>query len=280
MSVESSTVIDARGEARRRLTVLVTRPSEGGRHLAERLEGAGFRAEVFPLIEIEPPSDPEPLMAAAARAAAGGYEWIALTSANGARAFADALARLPEGPGRKPLAPHADTAIAVVGPATANEVEAQGWRVDLMAEVHTAEGLLDALSRTAPRREARILIPQAEAARDVLASGLRGLGARVDVVLAYRTAPVGGACLESLRRLLREGRVDLVTFASPSAVEAYDDALGDEGRGVPAAAIGPVTASAAERLGFRVAVVAERHTSEGLVEAVSRWADSESPGPV
>jgi len=279
MSVESSTVIDAPADARRRLTVLVTRPSERGRQLAERLEAAGFRAEVFPLIEIQPPSDPEPLVAAAARAVAGAYDWIALTSANGVRALAGALARLPADPGGKPFAPHADTGIAVVGPATADEVEAQGWRVDLMAGVHTAEGLLDALSETALQREARILIPQAEAARDVLPTGLRSRRAQVEVVIAYRTAPVGGACLESLRRLLREGRVDLVTFASPSAVEAYDDALGDEGRWVPAAAIGPVTASAAERLGFRVVVVAERHTSEGLVEAVSRWAESESPGP-
>jgi len=278
MSVESSTVVDAPGGAGRRITVLVTRPSERGKHLADCFEAAGFRAEVFPLIEIGPPSDPEPLMVAAARAVAGGYDWIAFTSANGARALAGALARLPAGPGGKPLAPDVDTAIAVVGPATAGEVEAQGWQVHLVAGVHTAEGLLDALSHAVPQREARILIPQAEAARDVLHSGLRSLGAQVDVVIAYRTAPVGGARLEALRRLLREGQVDLVTFASPSAVEAFDEALGEEGRGVPAAAIGPVTASAAERLGFHVVVVAEHHTAEGLVAAVSRWAESEALG--
>jgi uroporphyrinogen-III synthase len=70
---------------------------------------------------------------------------------------------------------------------------------------------------------------------------------------------------------LRAGEVDVVTFASSSAVRNLLKMLGGD-RGVLEkpliACIGPVTAATARRLGLRVDVEAPEHTIEGLLEAL------------
>jgi len=105
-------------------------------------------------------------------------------------------------------------------------------------------------------------------AREVLAEGLRARGAEVDSVLAYRTVtPAGtGAVLE---RAVEAG-ADLVTLASPSAVEGLVSALGPRSTQLPVAVIGPVTEHAARAAGLDVRVVASPSTVEGLVAAIRR----------
>jgi uroporphyrinogen-III synthase len=74
----------------------------------------------------------------------------------------------------------------------------------------------------------------------------------------------------ALRAALHAGQIDLLTFTSPSAAENLLDSVGDDALRAPVAAIGPVTAEAATRLGYRVAAVADPHTVEGLLAAVTR----------
>jgi uroporphyrinogen-III synthase len=103
----------------------------------------------------------------------------------------------------------------------------------------------------------------------VLAAGLRAQGWQVDRVVAYHTdAPEASA--EPLREALRRG-VDLVIFASPSAVETFVEAAGEDGSGIPAAVIGPTTASAAAVAGMEVRITASPATAEGLLHAIARY---------
>jgi uroporphyrinogen-III synthase len=164
----------------------------------------------------------------------------------------------------------------VVGAATAAAVEREGWRADLVPRAYTAEGLLDAFGGVV-LDGVRVLIPAAEAARDALPEGLRTMGAEVERVVAYRSILPEGADATRLRALLGSGALDLVTLASPSAAEALVDLAGEAALRVPAAVVGPVTADAAGRLGYRVVTVAEPHTAEGLVEAVCRWLNALPP---
>ena len=64
-----------------------------------------------------------------------------------------------------------------------------------------------------------------------------------------------------------ERGVDMVTFASPSAVRSFHGLVGGEVV-ADAGVIGPVTADAARELGYRVAVEADPFTIPGLVEAI------------
>jgi uroporphyrinogen-III synthase len=100
----------------------------------------------------------------------------------------------------------------------------------------------------------------------------------VDVVVAYRAALAAPAERERLRALFRDGLLDLVTLASPSAAEGLLDLAGPDVLAVPAAVIGPVTAEAARALGYQVVAEAEPHTAEGLVSAVAKWASDSRPG--
>jgi uroporphyrinogen III methyltransferase/synthase len=158
--------------------------------------------------------------------------------------------------------------IAAIGPATAQALAACGLRVDYMPQVYLAKQIAAGIGDVAGQR---ILLPRAERAPKHLAQALRGKGAVVDEVAAYRTLAVGAP--DELKALLADGQIDIVTFTSSSTVRNLVAGLQEE---TPAnvlsrclvACIGPVTARTATRLGIRVDVVAREHTIPGLVEAI------------
>jgi uroporphyrinogen III methyltransferase/synthase len=123
-------------------------------------------------------------------------------------------------------------------------------------------------------RGARVLIPRAAAARDVLVRELRRHGARVQVVPVYRTV-ASSAGWPAIREALRGGRLDLVTFASSSTVEHFVRRFRSAAdrrrlRRVPAAVIGPITAATARRHGFTIAVEPREFTIPALAKAIAR----------
>jgi len=93
-------------------------------------------------------------------------------------------------------------------------------------------------------RGARVLLARAAEAREVLPAELTRGGATVDVVPAYRTVR-NTANAEELRAMLRDGKIDAVTFTSSSTVRYFLELVGPEGierlRGVVVASIGPIT---------------------------------------
>lgn len=217
-------------------------------------------AEVLdvPLTRIEA-LDPAPLAAAVAQGAR--YRWVVVTSVNGVR-FLDE-ARRAHG---TPTLAHCQ--LAVVGRATADAALAAGWTVTVMPERFVAEAVLDALAARSDIDGAHILYPAAAGARDLLPDGLRALGATVDVIPVYRSAPdLTGQ--QKLRTLAAQGGIDLVTVAAPSAVDALLEALPPEhARRMPVACIGPITARAARVAGFPVAVEADNATPAALVRSI------------
>jgi uroporphyrinogen-III synthase len=100
------------------MRVLVTREE-----LVARVESLGHDAVLCDLIRVEPLGE-EPVDARA-------YDWLVVTSRNGARE----LAR------RGVIA----NRIAAIGPATAEALASHGLHVDLVAATHTQEGLRDEL---------------------------------------------------------------------------------------------------------------------------------------
>jgi uroporphyrinogen III methyltransferase/synthase len=132
---------------------------------------------------------------------------------------------------------------------------------DLVPPEYVAESLLGAFP-PAPPGGGAVLLPRAAAARDVLPDGLRAGGWTVDVVEAYRTVTAE----PDADALAAAADADAVCFTASSTVTAYL-ALGAP---VPpvVACIGPVTAGTARRAGLPVTVVADRHTVDGLVDAL------------
>jgi uroporphyrinogen III methyltransferase / synthase len=241
--------------------VVVTRAAAQAGALSERLRALGADVLEMPATRVEP-LDPAPLAAALARL--GEYDWMAFTSQNAVRLVWEALRAA--GLDARALA---GVRVCTVGSATGEALLARGIAVDVVPIRFVAEGVLEALAGRTDVQGARVLYATAEGARDVLPAGLRALGAVVDVVPVYRSAP-DGAGAEQLRQALADGAVDLVTFTSASTVHGYVQAVGAElARRAPAASIGPVTSEAARAAGITVAVEAAESTIPGLVAAVA-----------
>lgn len=241
--------------------ILVTRRPEQSSGLAGALRERGATVIEVALIAVAPPLDPAPLDAALRRLE--DYDWIAFTSANAVRAVADRVRTL----GLTPRFPRG----ASVGPATTEAIDeslpACAVEMEPLADFR-AEGLLSAF-RDEQIRGRRFLLPVSDKAREVLADGLAARGAAaVDRVVAYRTV-VPSHAGPALGSALAAG-IDVVTFASPSAVESFVE-LAPAGRGdLRVAVIGPVTEARARALGLHVIVVAEPSTAEGLADSLSR----------
>jgi uroporphyrinogen-III synthase len=239
--------------------VLVTRQPEQAAGLAEALAREGAQVVEVPLIEIAPPGDPAPLRDAVDRLS--DYDWLVFTSANAVRAFAIELSA---------RAVPAGVRIATVGPSTSDAVtdSLPGVTVALTpAREFRAEGMVAAFAEQNVKG-LRVLIPASARARDTVASGLTSQGARVDVVTAYRTLTPADAPAR-LAAALAAG-VDVVTLASPSAVEGFVASCPPGVARPRAVVIGPVTEEAARKAGLEVAGVGGAEGPEGVVGLLER----------
>jgi uroporphyrinogen III methyltransferase/synthase len=250
----------------------VTRAADQAAELVALLEARGAVAVEAPMIRIAPPDDTAPLDAVCRSLAR--FDWVVFSSVNAVEALVG-RARLVTG-GLHSLA---RPKLCAVGSATADRLARHALTVSVVPAEYRAEALADALARSAPLRGVSVLIPRSDIGRDVVARELTAQGARVTEVVAYRTVPVdptrdGGP---DVARLLREGRLDAVTFTSSSAVDNLARALGGSEAatrllgGVAVACIGPVTADATARHGVRADVVPAEYTVPALVAALGNW---------
>ena len=247
--------------------VVVTRARAQAAPMTRRLESLGAEAILAPTIEIVPPEDPGPLDAACARV--GTFDWVVFTSANAVSFF---VRRLADVGGVRRLR---GVRLCAVGAATAEALADRGLRTDLVPDEYRSEGVLRALHGQGALTGSRVLLPRGNPARGLLPTELRRAGAEVTAVTAYRTAPADleGRAAE-LRRMLGDGRVDVVTFTSGSSVRNFARAIGEEQAGgllrrAEVACIGPVTAAAASRLDIAATIVPAESTVPALVQAVA-----------
>ncbi len=236
--------------------VATTRAGDPEDSLVRLLEEEGATVLVWPTLTVDGPADPKPLRTAAR--SLDKYDWVVFTSARAVPALTD-LASLP-GDG---------TRVAAVGDATASALDRAGWSVDLIGGGQGAQALVEAMAGSATLDGSRVLFPAGSLARAVVEKELRALGADVERVEAYRTRqtpPDGGRVRADLRR-----GVDVVTFASPSAVHSLDEALNHDLRGalegVRIAAIGGTTAESLAELGISDVEVNSGGGMAGLVDA-------------
>ena len=101
---------------------------------------------------------------------------------------------------------------------------------------------------------------------------LRERGAKEVVVApAYRTIKPKGAQIARVRELIASGKIDLVTFTSSSTVTNFCEMMDMSGKGIRAAAIGPITGATAEERGFEVVVRPREYTIEALTAAIGEY---------
>ena len=223
--------------------IVITRPE--AKPLADELERLGAEVTVVPLIEIRPA---EGRALEDAIDTMGTFDWVVLTSVNGVAAVAQGLAGLG-----------GDARVAAVGPVTADAIREHGVEPAFVAtrasdDIAAGLGEIEGL---------RVLLPQADLAEPHLADELRGRGAHVESVVAYRTVLVE----PPMWGILPLRIADAVVLASGSACRSLA-AAGGAGGGAMLVCIGPKTAKVAREVGLKVGLVADEATSDGIIRAL------------
>lgn len=248
--------------------VVITRPRAQAEPLAARLAGLGIRADIFPLLEIQPLEDSGALAAAMARL--GDYALVAFVSPNAVDAAFPFIAEWPAGVIAAVVGAGSRQALARHGLTDANA------RLAFPADPHRtdSETLLDVLDLAALRAR-KVLIVRAETGRELLAERLRDAGIEVDKVAAYRRCapPLDAARSRQLAALLAAGH-DWVITSSEALRNLQQDVLQIAG---PAGwdairACGLIVphhriAEAAEAMGF-TQVTLTSSGDEGLLAAI------------
>jgi uroporphyrinogen-III synthase len=222
--------------------VLVTRAAAQAGSLDAALRDAGLEPVGVPAIavEIDPPGGD---LDAAARVLHT-FDWVVVTSLNGAKAILLAAERVSTSLG--------NPAWAAIGDASAEILEREDVQVDFRPSRADAATLADELPST---RRQKVLLLRGNLAGDGLPKRLRDRGAVVSDVVAYRTVEGPAASRQILRDAFAQGRPDAVLFASGSAARGLVSLAEVEGldvRSIPAICNGPETGREAARLGFRL----------------------------
>ena len=199
------------------------------------------------------------------------YDLIVFTSVNGVECFFDRLRRrgrwTPAGCTGRSWWPSARRPRPPAGRVA--------WRPTWCPRPSSPKGCWRLLTtacarRVAPLAGARILIPRALDAREVLPEAFAAAGAMVDIVPLYETVLEDHEPEEVAAAL----GADYVTFTSASSARHFAELLRRDGHGddlatVRAASIGPVTTEAVREEGMQVVVEAADYTIEGLVAALA-----------
>ncbi len=244
--------------------ILISRPAETESRLSNILEGYGASCVEAPAVELRPLKDYTALDSYIRNI--DDFQWIILSSQSGIRFFMKRVEYL-----KKDARAFGMVKIAVIGRGTAEALERFCLKPDLMPEHFCQEGLLESFKKI-NIKESKILIVCARQARDVLAQGLKKMGAKVSVAPAYITVNAPG-----IRRIAPDaGDVDVITFTSALAVNNFFQVF-------PAAAfrrlktkpliatIGPITSNAVRGKGLNPAIQAKEYTFEGLAGAIAKY---------
>ena len=247
--------------------VINTRPKERAAHLTKILRDRGAEVIDAPLIELHPTLEMSSMQSLEA-AARGEFDWLVLTSPMGVEVITPWLPRLAK----------ARVFFAVVGERTKEVLRGYGIAADLVPVKEQAEGLAEAMSALIEDRPLRVLIAGSAKMRATLAEALTEAGAEVVIASTYEPRAVAEQpALEAL-----EAEAGALLVASPSAVDSLFS-LCERAEATAALqrwafiAIGSVTAAALAKHQVEPAAVASTPSSQGLVDAVARWAASREP---
>ena len=242
------------------ISVLVTRAVEQASELTLGFESMGARVRVIPAVLMKPEADPAGIRQALSDP--DGTDHLLFTSVNGVEFFLKFLENEQTSPAGLPPA-------LCVGSKTARAWEKAGGKVGLVPERYTARGLLEMLGEDLSGQ--RFLILRPREVSTPLGELIEARGGTVRELALYCTVvPAEGAA--ELEKALADG-LDVVTFASPSAVNGIRTLLGRSQEpgarsifDIPAICIGPTTARAARDAGFTSVHFPAEHTTAGMIE--------------
>jgi len=240
-------------------TVLVTRPKHQAEPFVRELEQYGLDTVVFPTIEIRPVAGwhvPDLTR----------FAGIFFTSANSVQYFLERL--LEESPDE--LQNLQNARVWAVGKTTGNDLDKHGVSIEPLPKSADAVSLMSGIDSSEIKGKTFLFV-----------RGSLSLGTIPEVI-----AERGGICVdltvydniqpsleetEKVKSLLSEGKLDCLSFTSPSTAINFFEAIGSKmvPDKVMIAAIGTTTSGALEKLGIRVDIIPEYFDGPNFARAIA-----------
>ena len=247
--------------------ILVTRPRERSKILADRLRSLGAEVLEIPTIRTERIAENRRLWQEFEHLCL--YQYLVFTSPAGVNIFFGELRR--RGQDIRSLG---RVQIAAIGMGTAKEVEARGLNCAWMPEVYDGEHLGILLGEICKEGD-RILIPRAEqGSRQLIKEIEKRVSVEIIDLPIYRTVYEEFPQVGDIRGQLERAEIQMAVFTSASTVRGFAQAAaGIDFRQMQAVCIGVQTETAAKELAMKT-VTAKAATIDGLVKACMAAADS------
>ena len=167
--------------------------------------------------------------------------------------------------------------IAVVGAKTANHLfNNYGITPSFTPPNFVSDSLIEYFPNKNNLTCSKILYPKLEAGgRENIPEQLSSLGASVTAIPAYQSN-CSSEIPTTIENAFKDGRINVVTFASPKTVECFYQMIQAVGGkylldNICIASIGPVTSVACKDVLGRVDVEAQPYTLDGLIKGIIKW---------
>lgn len=243
--------------------ILVTRAANQAKEMADRIRYYGGEPVFAQVIAYRPAQGTEAECEAWNKAVREA-EWVILTSQNALDFFIcqtdpNILGKLKW---------------ACVGKKTAERLASYGFQADFLPARFTADSLAQSFAVNV-QRPCRAVVPMGSLSDGHWLEPLRRANIHLTERVLYETV----ACTserENLEAAVRQGTLDVLTFASPSAVSFFTELLEDKDWHAAfahclVAAIGPSTGREIEKIGYFPEVIPVQHTAQALVDALASF---------
>jgi uroporphyrinogen-III synthase len=243
-----------------KLNIVVTRPQDQAKVLAQRITSLGGNAILFPLLEIEPVADSRQLFNLIARLV--DFDLAVFISPNAVQHGMAAIQSVGEIPKR--------LLIATVGQSSARALHSAGVN-DVIAPIDgsDSEALLD-MSQLQNVQNWKIVIFRGDGGRELLGDTFKTRGAEVEYVTCYRRSK---PALDIATLLLR--KPDAITVSSSEALTYLRDMLNEADQrhilAVPLFVPHARIAEKAQILGWQN-VIQTASGDDGVVSGLVAWA--------
>lgn len=244
-------------------TILITRAENQVNELSVLIKKNGGTVISFPTIQIKPPLNWDECDQACAQI--DSYDGLIFTSTNGVEYFFKRYITL-----QQPIKLLRTKAVYAVGKKTRHALRHHGIAGTIIPEKFTSDDLATILREETVNGK-RFLFPRGNLGQSTLIDHITSLKGEVQIIVVYLTQKPERRNVEQIRQLLQRGNIDIITFTSPSTANNFFDLLPDFlalQKHAKIAVIGPVTASAVQKLGYIAHITAKESTIESMIESM------------
>lgn len=245
--------------------VLVTRPAHQNQPFIDLLLNSGAQPIAFPTIAI---SDTDNISAAESRIASlDQYHLLIFISANAVEYGVKLI---------KNLGKHIHQPVSAIGKGTAQTLQQHNIPVNVQpAAGFNSEAFL-ALDEVQEEQISgkKVLIFRGQDGRELLANTLKSRGAEVDYVEVYRRCPALSD-IEPVLELWAQNRIQIITVTSNESLKNLYDMTSKRGRDylcqTPLVVPGERCAELAQKLGFKIILLATSATDQAMLDRIRQW---------